>query len=349
MSCYNCIAIEPIEDNGKIFIRPASPELNLIFIENGYAVEKMENSCAIQYRDREAMLSLLKLLQGLPLFIREKLKFCVKGESESGYQQYWTPLDEFEERMKRYDVVNIILEKQFTSYMQPIVDHTETIVAYEFLLRSSESGVPFQPNMLFETARSTGLHSFLDRAARISAIETSAVWLPKGVKRFVNFLPSSIYKPEFCLSHTFETIERLSLEPKDFVFEVVETERVDDVRHLQSIFDVYRRNGISVALDDVGAGYSTLEQMIRLKPDYVKIDRGLIDHCDESLEMQQKLTKITDIAHSFGAKVLAEGIERWEEFEFCRGIGMELAQGYLFGKPAERPPVDHENEGCITI
>lgn len=342
MSCYNCSTIEPIEDHGKLYIRPASPELTLIFIENGYAAEETAESCAINYRDREEMLTLLQLLQGLPSTIQEKLKFCVTGGNAPGFAHYWTPLDEFEKRMKHYDVVNIILEKQFTSYMQPIVDHSETVVAYEFLLRSSEAGVPFQPYKLFEAARSTGLHSFLDRAARISAIETSAAWLPKGVKRFVNFLPSSIYKPEFCLSHTFETIERLSLEPNDFVFEVVETERVDDVRHLQSIFEVYRRNGISVAMDDVGAGYSTLEQMIRLKPDYVKIDRSLIDRCDEKLEKQQQLSKITDIAHSFGAKVLAEGIERREEFEFCRGIGMELAQGYLFGKPADRPSVDHE-------
>lgn len=337
MLCYNCSTIEPIEDQGTIHIRPVCDELTGMFRDTGCVIEQSSDICTVKYRDREEMLSLMQLLKGLAPLIRQKLNFCVTGGALPHAQHKWTPLHEFEERMKNYDVVNIILEKQFTSFMQPIVDHLENIVAYEFLLRSSESGVSFQPYRLFEIARSTGLHSFLDRAARISAIETSAMWLPKGVKRFVNFLPSSIYNPEFCLSHTFNTIERLELEPKDFVFEVVETERVDDVKHLQSIFEVYRRNGISVAMDDVGAGYSTLEQMIRLKPDYVKIDRSLIDRCDENLAQQEQLTLITDIAHGFGAKVLAEGIERREEFEFCRGIGMELAQGYLFGKPANRP------------
>lgn len=342
MFCYNCSTIEPIEDQGVIHIRPVFAELTVMFRENGCPVEEMFESCAVKYGEREEMLFVMQILQGLDPFIRQQLNFCVTGGAAPDARHKWTTLHEFEERMKNYDVVNIILEKQFTSFMQPIVDSSENIVAYEFLLRSSENGIPFKPYELFEAARTTGLHSFLDREARISAIETSAVWLPKGVKRFVNFLPSSIYNADFCLSHTFHTIERLSLDPMDFVFEVVETERVDDVRHLQSIFEVYRRNGISVAIDDVGAGYSTLEQMIRLKPDYVKIDRSLIDRCDENTAQQKQLLNITDIAHSFGAKVLAEGIERREEFQYCRDIGMELAQGYLFGKPADRPSRDHE-------
>lgn len=345
MLCYNCSTIEPIEDQGTIHIRPACTELTLMFLEKGYLVEEINDICAVKYRSREEMLSLLQLLQKLTPILRQELNFYVTGGAVPGAQHNWTSLQEFEARMKHYDVVNIIVEKKFMSYMQPIVDHSENIVAYEFLLRSNETGVPFQPYNLFETARTTGLHSFLDRAARISAIETSAMWLPKGVKRFVNFLPSSIYNPDFCLSHTFNAIERLSLEPTDFVFEVVETERVEDVGHLQSIFQVYRQNGMSVAIDDVGAGYSTLEQMIRLKPDYVKIDRSLIDRCDENMAQQQQLSTITDIAHSFGAKVLAEGIERREEFEFCREMGIELAQGYLFGKPADRPPLNHERGG----
>lgn len=342
MFCSNFSTIEPIEDQGTIHLRPVPAELILMLRESGCAVEETSESCAVHYSNCEEILSLMQLIQNLPPFIRQQLSFYVTGRALENVQYRWTPLREFEEHMKEYDIVSLILDKQYKSFMQPIVDHSEQIVAYEFLLRSSERGVPFQPYELFETARTTGLHSFLDRAARISAIEASALWLPKGVKRFVNFLPSSIYNPEYCLSHTFDTIERLSLEPTDFVFEVVETECIDDVKHLQSIFELYRRNGISVAMDDVGAGYSTLEQMIRLKPDYVKIDRSLIDHCDMNSAQQKQLSTITNTAHDFGAIVLAEGIERWEEYQFCRGIGMELAQGYLFGKPDSRPPCDYD-------
>lgn len=340
MFCNNCSTIEPIEDQGMIHLSPVLPELVLLFREKGCTVEETSEGCAVYYSNCDNLLSLMQLMQELPLSIRQQLKFNVMGTSAGDCQHPWISLQQFDKHMQQYDVVSIILEKQFTSFMQPIVDCSKRVVAYEFLLRPSEKGIPFQPSELFEAARKTGLHSFLDRAARISAIETSAHWLPKGVKRFVNFLPSSIYNPEFCLSHTFETIERLSLEPTDFVFEVVETDPIDDVKHLQSIFEVYRRNGISVAMDDVGAGYSTLEQMVRLQPDYVKIDRSLIDHCDVNTASQKQLLKIVNTAREFGAKVLAEGIERLEEFEHCCEIGIELAQGYLFGKPASRPASD---------
>ncbi|KKO55233.1 EAL domain-containing protein [Paenibacillus sp. DMB20] len=337
MFCDNCGTIEPIGDQGTVHIRPAFAQLTLLLQNSGHAVKKTPEGCSVAYSGREEMFSLVQLMKCLSSSVRQQLFFCITGKGVPLDRRKWIPLHLFEERSKHYDVFNIILGKHFTSFMQPIVNRDETVIAYEFLLRPRQNGPSFQPHKLFEAARLIGLHSILDRAARISAIEASALWLPKGIKRFVNFLPSSIYNPEYCLTHTLDAIQRLSLDPADFVFEVVETEEVDDVKHLQAIFEVYRRNGISVAMDDVGAGYSTLEQMIRLKPDYVKIDRSLIDRCDENPEQQQFLLTIANTAREFGACVLAEGIERRQEFEFCCSIGVELAQGYLFGKPAERP------------
>ncbi|GAB6928514.1 EAL domain-containing protein [Paenibacillus sp. JCM 10914] len=344
MICDNCSTFEPIEEQGTVHMRPACSELSDILAKNGYTVQENDEGCAVQYMERADLLDMVQCLQALPLQIRQSLSFCVTGGTAPQPRYTWSSMEMFKLQVEHYDMVNIIVHKQFTSYMQPIVDSFEQIVAYEFLLRPIEGGAAFQPYKLFETARKTGLQAYLDRAARTCAIETSAEWLPTGVKRFVNFLPSSIYDAQMCLSHTFHTIDRLHLDPRDFVFEVVETERIDDVKHLQSIFEVYRNHGISVAMDDVGAGYSTLEQMIRLKPDYVKIDRSLIDHCDENAAHQKQLETITKVAHDFGAMVLAEGIERREEFHFCRDIGIELSQGYLFGKPSERPPRDPQSQ-----
>ena len=345
MLCDNCGSIEPIEDQGVVSIRPASGELKLMIEENGFAMENAEDLCSVRYFSREELFALIQLMQRLAPADRQQMRFSVTGEKTR--RKNWIPMPHFEKQMKHHDIVGIILEQQFMSYMQPIVDQREEIVAYEFLLRPIPGGRHFYPHELFETAHTTGLHSFLDRNARISAIEASALWLPKGMKRFVNFLPSSIYNPEFCLSHTLNTIDKHNLDPADFVFEVVETERVDNDVHLKSIFEVYRRNGIAVAMDDVGAGYSTIEQMNKLKPDYVKIDRSLVDRCDQDGSKQAQLSKIVSMASEFGACVLAEGIERREEFDFCRSIGIELGQGYLFGKPAERPPLNYEADQVL--
>lgn len=287
----------------------------------------------MHFTNLEAVQSLIEEIGEIDPTLRDSLTVQITPLYEQANEEDWISLYMQESRFKHAELVSIILEHQFSSHMQPIVDASEQIIGYEFLLRPAENGKPFSSYELFEVARETGLHSFLDRTARIIAIETSALFLPHGVKRFVNFLPSSIYNPEYCLTHTFDAIERLALDPKDFVFEVVETEQIQHMSILQHIFEVYRSRGMSVALDDVGAGYSTIELMNRLEPDFVKIDRSLIDRCDQDSTKQEKILDIVEMSSRFGGQVLAEGIERMEEFEFCRSIGIELAQGYFLVNP----------------
>lgn len=338
MNCRDCSAIEPVEDEGEIRFRPCTFVLASALRASGVDFTAVKNTGKIPYASRESLFELLELLTILQEQADTHLKLCISGKSGSLTAERWVSLEQLEIRFANDNLISIISNHDFTSHMQPIVNFTEEIVGFELLLRPLPEGSAFQPYELFEIARQTGFHSFLDRAARISAIETSARLLPKGIKRFVNFLPSSIYNPNFCLTHTFEAIERLDQDPEDFVFEVVETEKISNMEHLQAIFTEYRRQGMRVALDDVGAGYSTVEVMSSLKPDYVKIDRNLISYCDQDNLKQSTIKDIISRAGSFGASVLAEGIERREEFQYCREIGIELAQGYLFGKPEDKPP-----------
>lgn len=338
MNCSGCSPIYLIEGQGTLYLRPISPALLEALQTPGRHIEHSDDMIWIHFLSPEAVQNVIEEIIPMESTLPDRLTVQVKPLYEQADADEWISLSMQHSRIKHADLVSIILERQFSSYMQPIVDASKQIIGFEFLLRPSEHGRPFSSYELFEVARNTGLHSFLDRTARIAAIETSAMFLPKGVKRFVNFLPSSIYNPEYCLTHTFEAIERLLLDPKDFVFEVVETEQIQHMSILQHIFDVYRSRGMSVALDDVGAGYSTIELMNRLEPDFVKIDRSLIDRCDEDSTKQQKILHIVEMSSRFGGQVLAEGIERMEEFEFCRSIGIELAQGYYFGKPSPLPP-----------
>lgn len=346
MSCSGCSPIAPIQDQGWLLVQSTEPSVMEKLQETSTSLmlmqEKQDSRLSFRYDSKEQLLESLNALQAA---ISEQEQELIKLRiTESERPQRNADLTDavsfkpFFARMKHQNLVRIILDGQFTSYMQPIFDTpTGKIFGYEFLLRASESGPSFKPFELFSIAQQTGLHSFLDRSARISAIQTSAMHLPKGYKRFVNFLPSSIYNPNYCLTHTFAAIENYSLDPQDFVFEVVETEKIADIKHLQSIFEVYRQHGVKVALDDVGSGFSTLDVLSALKPDYVKIDRGLTDHCDEDSEKQQKINEIIRRAASFGGVVLAEGMERTEEWDFCKASGIQLAQGYLLGKPSPSP------------
>ncbi|WP_025683222.1 EAL domain-containing protein [Paenibacillus maysiensis] len=344
MTCSNCSIILPIKDQGLLKIRHSRVSLTQAVDNLGMLSEQIkqeqgrEDGAAFRYHSPSELEQLMDRLALLPKEWLLHMEVVVTGTFHiEGYED-WLPFSQLQARIKHPNVMDIITDQSFSSHMQPIVDHKLNVIGFEFLLRPSHSERPFQPFRLFEIAREAGLHAHLDRSARISAIEKSATCLPAGIKRFINFLPSTIYKPAYCLNHTFETIDRLSMNTEDFVFEVVETEEIDDLNVLHHIFELYRKRGVSVALDDVGAGYSTTELMNCLQPDYVKIDRSLIDGCYLNSDQKRQITGIVESASRFGGQVLAEGVEQMEDFEFCREAGVSLAQGYLFGKPEPSPP-----------
>lgn len=341
--CQNCSSVEPIQDEGAIVLRTESDtctdKLLQFLARHDISYDRSNDMYLLPYSSKEKLLVLLSSIkEGVDDRIQNELKFGVRrGINVPLHQVRFSTLTQFFSLIQNHDLVTIIQQGRFTSHMQPIVDiRDKRTFGYEFVLRPAGE-FPFKPYELFQVAQETGLHSFLDRQARISAIQASVGVLPNGIKRFINFLPSSIYNPNYCLSHTFEAVEKYNLNPTDFVFEVVETERILDMEHLQSIFRVYQRNGMKVALDDVGSGFATVEALEQLKPDFVKIDRDLISDCDTNDTKQKKLAEIMRVSRSLGAQVLAEGIERKEEYLFVLDLGIDLAQGYLFGKPAPQP------------
>ncbi|MET0785887.1 MAG: EAL domain-containing protein [Paenisporosarcina sp.] len=244
-------------------------------------------------------------------------------------------------RYEERETVNFIQHGEMISHLQPIIDmNSYELFGYESLLRASSPEVSMSPGKLFQVATQTGLHSLLDQRAREEAIKVRKGKIIPGLKSFINFLPSTIYNPDFCLQHTFRIVEKYNIDPADLIFEVVETEKIMDVNHLRTVLDRYKKEGMKVALDDVGAGFSTVDMLELLQPDYVKIDRSYISFCDQDEEKQRFLKDTNERAKALGIQTLAEGIERIEEFELCKSLGYNLAQGYLIGKPAANPSLD---------
>lgn len=236
------------------------------------------------------------------------------------------------EQIANRDTIELIQHGDFESHLQPII-HLDTgeRFGYEALLRSQNN---VSPGELFRAANRFGLHSKLDQRARAEAIKATYHAVAPHEKTFINFLPSTIYNPDYCLQHTFEIIDQYGLGADRFIFEVVETEKVQDVAHLQHVFSTYKKRGMKVALDDVGAGFSTIDMLKRLEPDYVKIDRSYISFCDQDAEKRAFLKNVRQLTKSMNITILAEGIERLEEVDVCRELGFDLAQGYYFGKPS---------------
>lgn len=133
----------------------------------------------------------------------------------------------------------------------------------------------------------------------------------------INFLPSVIYEPEFCLRTTVSAIEGTGLRPEQIIFEVVETEAIEDHDHLRDILCYYRNNGFGVALDDLGCGYSGLSLMADLDPDLIKIDRGVVARADESEGHAEVCRAIIGLARSPGAGCSRRASKRHPGATFC--------------------------------
>ena len=231
-------------------------------------------------------------------------------------------------------LVSCLKAERYESWFQPIFDRDGRRFADEALFRlREEDGAIVSPARAFSSAKAAGLLFNLDLISRRSAVETAARARLPG-KLFINFNPSSVYDPAYCLRTTASTIATLGLRPEDIVFEVTESEQARDMRHLKGILAFYRNAGFRVALDDVGSGYSSLNMLSEVRPDYMKIDMELIRDVDEDRYKQAILRNLFAIAKDNGIRTVAEGIETEDEKAWLLENGADLMQGYLFARPA---------------
>jgi EAL domain-containing protein (putative c-di-GMP-specific phosphodiesterase class I) len=135
------------------------------------------------------------------------------------------------------------------------------------------------------------------------------------------------------LRSTAAAIAQAGLQPSDVVFEVTETHKVRNMAHLKGVLSFYRNAGFEVALDDVGAGWSGLNMLNQLMPDYAKIDMELIRDIDTTPSKQRIVKHLIASAKENGIKVIAEGIESQEEAACVAEFGADFLQGFYFAKP----------------
>ncbi|MEI7607434.1 MAG: EAL domain-containing protein, partial [Rhodospirillaceae bacterium] len=217
-----------------------------------------------------------------------------------------------------------------TMAFQPVVDvEARRIYAYEALVRgpNGESAASVLSQVTDDT-----LYAF-DQACRVKAIGAAARF---GLDRrlSINFLPNAVYHPEACLRLTLEAAREHDF-PLDLItFEFTENERIIDRDHLKAIIATYRRHGFQTALDDFGAGYAGLALLADFQPDVIKIDRVLVTGVDTDKPRQAIIAGAVKTAAMLGLTVVAEGVERREEVETLRGMGISLFQGFLFARPA---------------
>lgn len=265
----------------------------------------------------------------------DKVVFRMDGES-------WRQLEEAEGILESQWIDEVIRKQLVTCHAQPILDAQGEVYAHEMLARFyREDGSVIFPGEIFGAAKKRDRLYALDRICRMAAVR-AASYTDKKV--FINFIPTSIYSPEFCLKSTTMLADRLGVQPERLVFEVVETENVEDTDHLKRILSFYKEKGFRYALDDVGEGYSTLELLSELQPHYMKLDMKYVQGVAADPQKQRTASGFLAEAMRLGSVPLAEGIEEEEDFNWLKQKGYQLFQGYLFGKPAPIETLERQNK-----
>lgn len=238
---------------------------------------------------------------------------------------------------------SILTQSGLHSLFQPIISLSERrIVGFEALSRGPSNSPLHSPIALFAVARQAGRLNELEIACRESACRRFHEQQLPG-KLFLNVSPESLLEAAHQPGRTLQLLKDFGIPPSQVVIELTEQTPIDDFQLLQNALNHYRAMGFSIALDDLGAGYSSLRLWSELRPDYVKIDRHFIDGIHQDALKREFVGSIMQIAKASRARVIAEGIELPEELAVLTDMGVDLVQGYLLCRPQEQPPRDARN------
>jgi EAL domain-containing protein (putative c-di-GMP-specific phosphodiesterase class I)/GGDEF domain-containing protein len=238
--------------------------------------------------------------------------------------------EEWERSRKVNDLKTTIRDGAvFIEYHPIIINATEEIYGYEALARGVRRELR-SPEVLFEVAEEANMLWELSRLLRKRAVEGIMSELKEGQFLFLNIDPHDFNDPTF---RNLDPNELGITEPGRVVLEITERTAIKDYPRFQEYLAAFRARGFKFAVDDAGSGYAGLGSIANLAPDYIKLDISLISNIDTNFLKQNLVETLVNFANGQGAKVIAEGVERREEFETVRELGVHLTQGFLFHRP----------------
>ena len=241
-----------------------------------------------------------------------------------------------EERLtaRRSELQRILSTRDIRIRYQPIPRLAdESTYGFEALSGGPEGDLFESPEMLFSFAEKTDHLLELERLCRVESVRGAAE-LPPGHKLFLNCSAHGIADAEAFSSSLVSLAATSGLRPADLVLEITERVAVTAWTDFRRRIDRLRAMGFEIAIDDMGAGYSSLHSVAEVEPDYLKFDISLVRDIHRSPIKRGLLESLELMARRMGAQVIAEGVEQDEERRTLREMGVALAQGYLFSPPA---------------
>ena len=231
---------------------------------------------------------------------------------------------------------------RLTLLFQPIADSEQQITGMEALLCPHQPEL-FSPLELVQRAEATGEIIPIGQWVLETACQQLAAWQsdPATAHWKLGVNVSGVQLRDGNFDQVVEKALKASgARPEGLRLELTESVRLLDIdQQLIQQLERIRAMGVSLALDDVGTGFSSMCQIKTLPLDCLKIDRTFVQDLPDCLTSQCIVRALLDLADGLGLEVVAEGVETTAQFEYLRDVGCRAFQGYLFGRPAPWPPV----------
>lgn len=221
---------------------------------------------------------------------------------------------------------------------QPIIDAASgEPVAFEALMRWMPTHIPsVGPNIFIPLMEDLGiihkigLWAFQEVCNKIVEIKKN---YNKDIRFFINISPTQLKKNTY-INDLKKIIEASGIDPKMLCFEITESVFIDNLENALRTIYALKELGISLAIDDFGTGYSSLSYLVNLPVDVLKIDKSFIDLIDGTNESDKKISlAIMNMATSLNLRVIAEGVETENQYNFLNSNNCDMVQGYYFSKP----------------
>ena len=214
--------------------------------------------------------------------------------------------------------------------LQPIVEPSEgKISSLEALIRGNDGGSPEQffrtldPDILYQVDLQTKAYAF-------ALAEKMGIGSHKIA---VNLLPMSLVNVPGAVEFLVDHIKKHGLQPEQVVLEITENEMISGLNQFNSAIKQLRGEGVGMAIDDFGSGYAGLSLLTRFQPDKIKIDREIVSNIHLSGPKQAIVRSIISCCSDLEITLVAEGIEKIEEWCWLESAGIRRFQGFLFARP----------------
>jgi EAL domain-containing protein (putative c-di-GMP-specific phosphodiesterase class I) len=334
---------ERVGDVFLVFLAPRKEEEHLLAEDiekigervESYLVPRISQTAFTFLRKRPEVFVGTSLVLHNPLVRAERLVMRAIQEAHQDAQ-----LNAHRRQLRnKKQLQRIILKEQITTVFQPIYDMESLRPhGFEALCRGPKGTEFHSPMALFDTAEKSELLFELDHLCRRKALESAGGkrggGLPREYKLFINTLPFSMRDPQFQGKDLINLLGT-DLAPDQIVFEVTERHAIDNYHLFRDAMKYFQHLRCLIAIDDMGAGYSGLDKIVELQPNYVKLDMSMVRDIHTSFVKKEMVQTFKAMADKIDARLIAEGIEKREEFEVVREIGVNYIQGHYLARPLQ--------------